>query len=123
MNKNGQTLIIFVILIPIILTTLAIVVDVGILVHEFQRTRGILDDGIREYFENYEEEDIPTLLRLNDIPIENLEIRPYEDKVEVSIQYSIDSLFGKLINIKNYEIKINRIGKKENETVMISKKE
>jgi len=122
MNNRGQTLILFVILIPIILTMLAIVVDVGVLVLEFQKTRGIVDDGIHEYFETLDEEKIRTLLELNDVPLDNFEIEISQNQVEVSLYYSIDSIFGKLINIKSYDIKVHREGILQDETVLITKK-
>ncbi len=123
MNKKGQTLIIFVILIPIILFMMAIVVDVGILTHEFQKTRGIIDNGIELYFENHDKKEIEKILKLNDIPDYNLRITEEEQKVVVEITYKIDALFGKIIHLDQYDISIKRVGKWENNQVIISKKE
>ena len=67
MNKRGQTLIIFVILIPIIITMIAVVVDVGIMHHEYTKVKGIIDDGIKEYFRISNKKVIEEYLELNDI--------------------------------------------------------
>ena len=121
MNKKGQTLILFVILIPILITCLAFVVDVGILTNEYQKTRGIIEDGIRDYFDS--NQSIKELLILNDIPVEELVIHEESDKVSVDIHYQINSLFGTIINIKNYEIELHLVGKKQEDKVIISKEE
>ena len=56
MNNKGQTLIIFVILVPIIITMMALVVDVGMLENKVLKTKNIVDVAIKEYF-NKEEDD------------------------------------------------------------------
>ncbi len=121
MNKKGQTLIIFVILIPIILTMLAVVVDVGLLTNEYQKARGVVDDGIHEYFETNKETSVKELLSLNEIPTENLEVNVSDDKIDVQLSYEISSLFGAIINIKSYKIEINREGRKDENQVVITK--
>ena len=46
MNNKGQTLIIFVILIPILILVAALVVDTGLMTFEKERYRGIIENGI-----------------------------------------------------------------------------
>ena len=123
MDKKGQTLIIFVILIPIIVTMIAIVVDVGILTYEYEHTRGVIDNAIENYFEKESEIELKKILEWNEIPMENLKIEEKQNQIEVSIKYQIDSLFGKIINIKKYDIEIDRIGILENGNVKITKKD
>ena len=121
MNKKGQTLIIFVILIPIILTMLAVVVDVGLLTNEYQKARGVVDDGIHEYFESNKENSVKELLSLNEVPTENLEVKTEENKIDVQLSYEISSLFGAIINIKSYKIELHREGRQEEGEVVITK--
>ena len=54
MNKRGQTLIIFVMLIPIILTMAALVIDVGLLYYKKNEYTGIVEESIKEYFKDEE---------------------------------------------------------------------
>lgn len=121
MDKKGQTLIVFVILIPIIITMIAIVVDVGLLTHEFEKARGLIDTGIELYFEKGSVSEIENLLKMNDIPVNSLKIEEQEDAVEVSITYSIDALFGQIINIHNYPIEMHRRGTIEKGKINIRK--
>ena len=52
MNNKGQTLIMFIILIPVFLILTAIIVDVGIIEHSYQKYKGIVDESIKEFFLN-----------------------------------------------------------------------
>ena len=50
MNKKGQTLILFVILIPIFITLIALVVDIRSMQFTYQKLKGVVDESIKEYF-------------------------------------------------------------------------
>lgn len=114
MNKKGQTLIIFVILIPMFLGIVALVVDTGMIVYE--KTHGIeLAKTIIRDSMNKSEDDILALCRNNNVNEENLKINSSEDKITIQNEYEIDSIFGSVIGIKKYKIKINVTGvNKEN---------
>lgn len=121
MNKKGQTLIIFVILIPVMITMCALVVDIGYLTHQNEKIKGIVDDSIHEY---YAKGLVATkeLLNLNEIEEKDYKITEKDNQIEILVEKNIESIFGKIININEYAIKINRVGKKENNKVLIEKK-
>lgn len=123
MNNKGQTLIIFVILIPILILVAALVVDTGLMTFEKERYRGIIENGIEEYFDTGNVEETEKIFSLNDIPKEEYTIIIQENQIEVSLNTSIEAIFGKIINIEEYEIKMNYVGTKEGERVIINKKE
>lgn len=123
MNNKGQTLIIFVILIPILILVAALVVDIGLMTFEKERYRGIIENGIEEYFDTGNVEETEKIFSLNDIPKEEYTIIIQENQIEVSLNTSIEAIFGKIINIEEYEIKMNYVGTKEGERVIINKKE
>lgn len=123
MNNKGQTLIIFVILIPILILVAALVVDTGLMTFEKERYRGIIENGIEEYFDTGNVEETEKIFSLNDIPKEEYTIIVQEKQIEVSLNTSIEAIFGKIINIEEYEIKMNYVGTKEGERVIINKKE
>lgn len=123
MNNKGQTLIIFVILIPILILVAALVVDTGLMTFEKERYRGIIENGIEEYFDTGNVEETEKIFSLNDIPKEEYTIIIQEKQIEVSLNTSIEAIFGKIINIEEYEIKMNYVGTKEGERVIINKKE
>ena len=123
MNNKGQTLIIFVILIPILILVAALVVDTGLMTFEKERYRVIIENGIEEYFDTGNVEETEKIFSLNDIPKEEYTIIIQENQIEVSLNTSIEAIFGKIINVEEYEIKMNYVGTKEGERVIINKKE
>lgn len=94
LNKKGQTLIMFIILLPILIGITAFVIDYGIIVYEKNKL-----DNLISYSEK-KGKDIDRLLVDNDI-------KEYEKTGEGScydITYYKDSLFGSIIGIKEYKI-------------------
>ena len=90
---------------------------------EKERYRGIIENGIEEYFDTGNVEETEKIFSLNDIPKEEYTIIVQENQIEVSLNTSIEAIFGKIINIEEYEIKMNYVGTKEGERVIINKKE
>ena len=123
MNKRGQTLIIFVMLIPIILTMAALVIDVGLLYYKKNEYTGIVEESIKEYFKDEDILSAKKTLTLNGISLDDTEINVSDNKITVTLDTKVDSIFGKVIRINDYEIKIARVGTKDKERVIIKKKE
>ncbi len=118
MNKKGQTLILFVILIPILLGLCALVIDVGLIVNEEVKLKEVSKSIIASTIGEVSIEEIKRLYQENDIPINNLklEVDPYE--IRVQNEYEIDSIFGSIIGIHSYKISIDITGVRENEDVI-----
>lgn len=123
MNKRGQTLIIFVMLIPIILTMAALVIDVGLLYYKKNEYTGIVEESIKEYFKDEDILSAKKTLTLNGVSLDDTEINVSDNKITVTLDTKVDSIFGKVIRINDYEIKVSRVGTKDKERVIISKKE
>lgn len=123
MNKRGQTLIIFVMLIPIILTMAALVIDVGLLYYKKNEYTGIVEESIKEYFKDEDLTSAKKTLTLNGVSLDDTEINVSDNKITVTLDTKVDSIFGKVIRINDYEIKIARVGTKDKERVIIKKKE
>ena len=123
MNKRGQTLIIFVMLIPIILTMAALVIDVGLLYYKKNEYTGIVEESIKEYFKDENLTSAKKTLTLNGVSLDDTEINISDNKITVTLDTKVDSIFGKVIRINEYEIKVSRVGTKDKERVIINKKE
>ena len=119
MNKKGQTLILFVILIPILITITAVVVDVGTLEFTYQKLKGIVDESIKEYYLKDGKNSMENTLKYNDLSKELYEISESDNEVNVYLTYEMDAIFGRLINISSYEIIVNRKGKVEMDQIVI----
>ena len=125
MNKKGQTLIAFVLLLPIVLLFLAFVVDTGLLLKE--KTKGnstlrtILKTTYKDYQEENYEEKVKDLLEKNNIPTENTIIKIEETQIHVTNEYEIESIFGSIIGLKTYKIKIGYSASINEEKITITK--
>ena len=123
MNKRGQTLIIFVMLIPIIITMAALVIDVGLLYYKKNEYTGIVEESIKEYFKDEDLTSALETLTLNGVSLDDVLVSATDETISVTLDTKVDSIFGKVIRINDYEIKIARVGTKDKERVIIKKKE
>lgn len=110
MNKKGQTLILFVILIPLLLGLLAFVVDVSLIVSKTENLKGVTKMIIESVYEDVSLEEIKVLFLENDIPVENLEVDIKTDAITIQNEYEIDSIFGSVIGLSSYSIRVQMTG-------------
>ena len=110
MNKHGQTLILFVILIPILLGLAAFVIDVGFMVSKRVELKEVSKTIIESVWEDANEEKIRDLFVKNDIPVEHLEVQITEESIYLVNDYEIDSIFGSVIGIKHYQVSVDITG-------------
>ena len=100
MNKKGQTLVVFIIFVPVLIAVMALVVDKGIMYNAKNKGEKLLEEAknkdldIKDYFE------------INDIVID-LENTSKNDKECVIIKYSVESIFGKIIGFEKYDIVVS----------------
>lgn len=109
MNRKGQTLVVFALLLPILLLFMAFVIDTGFILKESTRLNSTTKTILKTTFENRRDgsyrEEVEQIFKKNDIPITNLQVIVQEDAVQISNSYYVSSIFGKIIGIKEYEIK------------------
>lgn len=123
MNHKGQTLIIFVIMIPVLILA-ALVIDLGIMSYEKTKLSGITTTILKEFYEKREndcETEIRKLYEKNHIPVENLKVVGTKEYLEIENQYEIKSVFGTLIGINKYSLSIHKKIRKENDKFIIQK--
>lgn len=125
MNKKGQTLIFFVLIIPIFILLLAFIVDTGIVLKESTKLNSTMKTILKTTYEekndwNYKEK-VESLFIKNEIPTENIILDVKENQIKLSNQYTKESIFGKIIGIKEYKIKNTLLAKKEQERIIIIK--
>lgn len=109
MNKNGQTLVIFVILIPLFLILAAFIIDNSLIVSNSLKTKSVTRSIITNCLKksNCDQEKIVDLYKKNDIPIDDVDVFITDDEISITNNYYVDSIFAKIIGIKNFEIKVN----------------
>ena len=122
-NNNGQTLIIFVILIPFLIMIMAFVVDISYMYSESSKlqnaTKTIINDNYDKRLNDDIKKDIKELYKKNDIKTTNLKVDGNENYLKIKNNYKIESIFGKIIGIKTYNIKVSLKGYKENNKIKV----
>lgn len=116
MNNKGQTLVLFIIFIPILLLLAAFVIDTGLIIHESTRLKSTTKTVLKDiyYKEDKTEEKIINLLNENKINTDNIKITTNGSSIRIKNSYEINSIFGKIIGLKNYEVKLDITLKEEN---------
>ncbi len=116
MNKHGQTLILFVILIPIILLLLAFVVDIGLVITNKIKTEEVTKQVIKDAY-LLDDNKIIELLQKNKINTSNINIYHEDNKLKIVVKQEIKSIFGGIVGIKKYKINVSVTGIIENDKV------
>ncbi len=106
MNNKGQTLALFVILIPLIIMLGAYVVDIGYMKYNKNKL-----DGINEYMvdyaldnkDNLNKEEIINMILKNDDDINKINIDEIDNGVKIEISKTFKGLFGYFVGKDIYD--------------------
>lgn len=125
LNNKGQTLIMFILLIPLILVIMALVIDTSFVYKEKIKFQSVTKTIMKTTYENKDAIDfndkIINLYKKNGIDINNMVIKVNSDNVVIKNQAKVKSIFGNIIGIKNYEVKFLYKIYKENESIKVIK--
>lgn len=115
MNNKGQTLVIFIIFLPLLIIIMATVIDIGLMYYEKNKLDSINMITIEYGINNLEKENIKTelteLIKKNDDKVEIKKIDIENSVIKINLTKKINSTFGKIIGIKEYKINSLYIGK------------
>lgn len=101
MNKKGQVLVLFIIILPVLLLVFALIVDTSL-----AYSSKIKGKSMTKYALSHDK-DIKEYFKLNNINIKKINLYSQDEKKCAEIEWNIDSVFGSIIGIKNYNIKIS----------------
>ena len=125
MNNRGQTLELYIILIPVLLLFAAFVIDSGVMVRENTKlnsvTKLIINETIDEINDPKINDKIKNLYIRNGIPTDKVIIKIKDNKLTISNEYVKTSMFGYIIDNYEYKVKIKLTGYKENDKIIIEK--
>ena len=125
LNNKGQTLIMFILLIPFILVIMALVIDTSFVYKEKIKFQSVTKTIMKTTYENKDATDfndkIINLYKKNGIYTNNIVIKVNSDSVVIKNQAKVKSVFGNIIGIKNYEVKFLYKIYKENESIKVIK--
>lgn len=115
MNNKGQSLIIFIIILPIIFASLAFVFDYSLIIYNQNRLESLTKSIINTTTDS---EDIKELYAKNNVDITNYKCHYNVDDIVVENTLYIKSVFGNLINKKEYKIEVKYIVSRENNDII-----
>jgi len=120
MNNKGQTLVIFVIVLPIILIIFTLIIDLGFMHVEKRNIDNNVYTSVEYYLENINEEDVnkktKNLLQKNINNIDNIIINETDDYIEIGIVKTRKSVYSIILNKE--EINIKYKGFKEDKKII-----
>lgn len=104
MNNKGQSLVLFVLIIPILLGIMALVYDVGMIYNHKMRQRSIIELSLYLNEDEFNKNDIENILvkNLNNTKI-NVSI--VDNIVEVDLEENVDGVFSKIFGFSIFTIR------------------
>ena len=125
LNNRGQSLILFVIVLPIILLIAILVIDVGRVIVRKQELSNISNLVLDYGLDNLEQDDISNelqeLVKLNDSEIDEINIFIDDNKIKLELKDSVNGLFSNIEDISVFNVKSSYVGYLENENKRIEK--
>ena len=116
MNNKDQRLVIFIIIIPVIFIVFSFLYDYAYIINSQNKyenvTRTILNSTL-------EEDKIVDLYRQNGYKVDDFKYKKENDKVYIQNSYKIKSVFGNIVNLKNYTVSINYVVINSNNGIII----
>jgi hypothetical protein len=126
MNRKGQVLVLFVILIPILVALAAYSIDMANIYYRSTKLNNlnhmVLEYGLKHIKENDVREKMEDLLYKNDNDIDDYEIVIKDNEISISANKTIESIFGKAINIDVYRLSSKYVGYIKSGKIVIEKR-
>ena len=114
LNNKGQSLVLFIVMLPILLLILVLVIDIGrviVLKQELDNINKIvLDYGLDNLDMDNLDNKIVELVKLNNNKINDINIDLEEDKLYVELNTDTDGILLGLVDISILDIKSSYVG-------------
>ena len=125
LNNRGQSLILFVIVLPIILLIAILVIDVGRVIVRKQELSNISNIVLDYGLDNLEQDDIYNelleLVKLNDSEIDEINFFIEDNKIKLELKDSVNGVFSYIENTSIFNVKSSYVGYLENGNKRIEK--
>lgn len=121
-NHNGQVLIAFVLILPILLMCVGFVIDTGLLYIEKRKLDNVVKDTVEygiNHIDTVTKENLTKMLYKNIDELSVVNIDMTDVKLEVQASYHYKSIFASLFEKNDYEISSHYKGIKTNNNIKI----
>jgi uncharacterized membrane protein len=113
-NNRGQSLVLFVLLLPIMLLIMVLVIDIGRLIIDRQDLNNInylvVSYGVNHIDSEDIENELVELIYLNCSNLSSVDVSVSDDKVLVTLSKNSSSVFSKIFNFNLYKIRSSYVG-------------
>ncbi len=122
MNNKGQTLAIFVILLPVILFLIAVAIDMGNFLVQKNKYEDEVKNTIKYGLKHLDDEDISNKITmlLNSNVDGQKQINIKDKVIKIKVSKKVNSIFTNIIDT-NYQIDISYIGYLDDKKIIIKK--
>ena len=108
LNNKGQSLILFVLMLPVLLFVMILVIDMGNLMVEKQKLNNInyimIDYGLSNLTKEDLEKYIYNYLKLNKKKIDKIKVSKTDNDITINLGKKESSMLGHILNLKEVEI-------------------
>ena len=121
MNNKGQSLVLFILIIPILLGIMVLVIDLGNAIHQKNRIDNTIEMVIEYGLEdNYGKEEIEKLINYN-LGSSNYLINIDNKVINIKVEDYVDGIISNIIDIDGFKIISEYKGYIENDKKVIEK--
>ena len=125
LNNKGQSLVLFVIVLPILMLILVLVIDIGkviVLKQELSNISEIvLDYGLDKIDEDEIEVELKEIVKLNKDDIDKINLYIEDEKIYLELEDKSEGIFSGFVDISIFNIKTSYVGYIENEEKRIER--
>lgn len=118
LNNKGQSLILFIVVLPILLLILVLVIDVGktiVLKQELDNiNKLVLDYGLDNIEKENLKDELVDMVNLNNNEINIVNINIENEKIYVELNLGVNGVLSGLVNISVFDINSSYVGYIEN---------
>ena len=108
LDNRGQSLVMFVVIVPLLLLVLAMVVDIGNLVNNKIEINSVnklaISYGIDNIDKDNIENEVKDIINKNYKDIDDIKISIQDEKISIDLKCYSKSIFGNIIGTKGYLI-------------------
>lgn len=108
LNNKGQTLVMFIVIIPILISIMVLVIDLGSAFAKKQELNNVNKLVIEYGLDNLEEEnlesDLTSYITMNVKDLSNVKVIVENNTINVTTKAYIDGIISKALNIDGFEI-------------------
>lgn len=114
LNNKGQSLVLFIILLPILLLFLILILDIGKLIlikNELSSINNIvMDYGLSNLDKDNLEDELVKIIKLNKDDIDNIDVTVEDGKIYITMNEKVNGIFTSFIDIPIFNIKLVYVG-------------